>query len=248
MAEQSGEWNQVKRRGGRLRNLPKPVNNAADSLSDGLRPNPNPELSVGDLLKYHKFVTEGWRTSTWWAQVRQIVESALGKPTCPVITKAVCLGSGPYEPSNGSQRAKWTAHMQTAAFCFLVEYLEHRTGRDITCVVQEPRFTQTDKEFCTRIGLTAVDTPEGFSIVDENTLLFGIHLELDIYNQALTKLPAVYVGSSLQEWKKVINHDSDTENPLMAFSKMDQTYDKFVFPDIDYMYSSTVMYWRRAEN
>ncbi|KAK4096367.1 hypothetical protein N658DRAFT_511280 [Parathielavia hyrcaniae] len=248
MAEQSGEWNQVQRRGGRLRNLPKPENKAAVSLSDDLRPNPNPELSVDDLLKYHKSAAESWRTSAWWAQVRQILESALGKPTCPVITKAVCLGPGPYEPSNGSHRAKWTAHMQTAAFCFLVEDLEHRTGRDITRVVQEPRFTQTDKDFCTRIGLTAVDSPEGFAVVDENTLLFGIHLEVEIYNQALTRLPAVYVGSSLQEWEKVIHHDMGAESPLLAFSKMDETYDKFVFPDIDYMYSSTVLYWRRAEN
>jgi hypothetical protein len=123
MAAQDGEWSQVKRKGGRLRNIPAPANNAADSLSDGIRPNPSPELSVNDLLKYHETVTRDWQTTTWWDQVRQVLEGALDKPNRPVITKAVCLGPGPYEPSNGSSKARRTAHMQTAAFCFLVDRL-----------------------------------------------------------------------------------------------------------------------------
>jgi hypothetical protein len=114
-------------------------------------------------------------------------------------------------------------------------------------VVQEPRFTPIDQEFCARLGLEAVETPDGFSLVDENTLLFGIHMELEIYNQALSKLPGIYVGASLEEWEKVVNHDSHTEGHLAAFSKMEQTYDKHPFPDLDYMFSSTVMYWRRGE-
>jgi hypothetical protein len=71
-------------------------------------------------------------------------------------------------------------------------------------------------------------------------------MELDIYNQALAKLPAIYVGASLGEWEKVVNHDAGADNgPLAAFKKMEASYDKYVFPDIEYMFSSTVMYWRR---
>jgi hypothetical protein len=123
MAGQEGEWNQVKRKGGRLRNIPAPTNAAADSLSDGIRPNPNPELSVDDLWRYHETITKDSQTSEWWEQVRQVLESATSRPDRPVITKAVCLGPGPYEPSNGSSKARRTAHLQTAAFCFMVDHL-----------------------------------------------------------------------------------------------------------------------------
>lgn len=114
-------------------------------------------------------------------------------------------------------------------------------------MVQEPRFTQTDKDFCAKLCLDAVESPAGFSLVDESTLLFGIHMELEIYNQAMVILPAIYVGASLQEWEKVVGHGSETEDPLTAYYKMEKTYDRYPFPDLDYMFSSTVMYSRRAE-
>jgi hypothetical protein len=121
------------------------------------------------------------------------------------------------------------------------------SGRDIRCVVQEPRFTQTDREFCTRLGLEVVDSPDAFAMVDENTLLYGIHMELDIYNQALASLPGLFVGASLKEWEKVVNHDSKAKSPLAAFSTMDATYASYTFPDFDYMFSSTIMYCRRSQ-
>ncbi|KAK4247716.1 hypothetical protein C7999DRAFT_14306 [Corynascus novoguineensis] len=246
-AGQDTEWNQVKRKGGRLRNIPAPMNQAADSLSDGIRPNPNPELSVDDLWKYHHAVTKEWQSSEWWQQLRQLLESASDRPNRPVITRAVCLGPGPYEPSNGSSKARKTAHMQTAAFCYIVDNLKSLGVQDIKCVVQEPRFTSIDKEFCARLGLEVAESPDGFSLVDENTLLFGIHMELDIYNQALATLPAIYVGASLEEWERVVDHGSSTESPLAAYVKMDQNFDKYPFPDIDYMFSSTVIYWKRGD-
>jgi hypothetical protein len=115
-------------------------------------------------------------------------------------------------------------------------------------VVQEPRFTPTDKEFCAKLGLEAVDSPDAFSVVDESTLVFGIHMELDIYNQALANHPALYVGASLEEWEKVVDHGPAGEGPLALFLGMESTCDKYTFPDLDYMFSSTVVYWRRGKS
>ena len=115
-------------------------------------------------------------------------------------------------------------------------------------MVQEPRFTQTDKEFCAKLGLKAVENPDAFSLVNENTLVFGIHMELDIYNRALANRPAIYVGASLQEWEKVVGHGLGDENPLTAFSEMESACDIYAFPDLDYMFSSTVVYWRRGNS
>lgn len=125
---------------------------------------------------------------------------------------------------------------------------ESRGGQDIRCVAQEPRFTQIDKDFCATLGLEAVESPDAFAIVDENTLLFGIHMELQIYNQAMTNLPGIYVGASLKEWEKVVDHQPSSDNPLTCFSAMDTTYDIYSVPDLDYMFSSTIMYWRRGKS
>ncbi|KAK4234200.1 hypothetical protein C8A03DRAFT_18848 [Achaetomium macrosporum] len=248
MGRQEGEWNQVRRKRGRLRNILSPADGLADSVLDGIRPNPNPELSIDDLWRYHQTLRKDCEVSEWWQQVRQVLEDASNRrPKTPVITTAVCLGPGPYEPSNGSSKARRTAHMQTAAFCSIIDFLKSRSGQDIRRVVQEPRFTQADKEFCARLGLEVVESPDAFALVDENALLFGIHLELDIYNQALAKLPGIYVGVPLEQWEKVVKPDADSEGTLAAFAKMEATYAKYAFPDLDYMFSSTVMYWKREE-
>ncbi|KAK3900496.1 hypothetical protein C8A05DRAFT_35861 [Staphylotrichum tortipilum] len=249
-SQDDGSWNQVARKRGRLRHLPAPTttNEAADSLADGTRSNPYPELSVDDLWRYHQTVTKDWQTTSWWEQLHHVLESASAKTGAPSVTTAVCLGPGPYEPSTGSARARRTAHLQTAAFCAVVEYLKSKTGQDIKCMVQEPRFTTADKEFCARLGLEAVDSPDAFGMVDGSTLVFGIHMELEIYNLALKTLPAVFVGASLEEWERVVlSHQGEgEEDPLRAFKKMEEGWDRFGFPDLEYMFSSTVMYWRRG--
>lgn len=266
MASQEGEWNQVKRKGRRLRNIPAPVVAGVDSAADGIVPNPNPEFSVDDIWRYHKTTTNDWQVLEWWERMKAVMELVRNQPDRPPITTAVCLGPGPYDPSNGSAKARRTAHMQTAAFCFIVDHLswaapvsstlaprlelltccaELWSGQDIRCVVQEPRFTERDKDFCARLGLEVVDDPDAFAFVDESTLLFGIHIELDIYNQALTVLPGIYVGASLQEWERVVDHSPQSKGPLTAFTVMDATYASYTFPDLDYMFFSTIMYCRR---
>ncbi|KAJ4290051.1 hypothetical protein N0V88_006555 [Collariella sp. IMI 366227] len=143
MTTPDNTWNTVKRKGRRLRTIPTPANSAADSLEDGIRPNPKTELSADDLWRYHQTVTKDWQATELWNQ--------------------------------------------------------------------EPRFTQQDREFCSRLGLEAVESPAGFEFVDEETLVFGIHMELEIYNLALKTLPAIFVGASLQEWERVVNDKPDTE-------------------------------------
>ncbi|KAL2260667.1 hypothetical protein VTK26DRAFT_5252 [Humicola hyalothermophila] len=243
-----GEWSHVQRKGRRLRNAPMPTNVAADSLHDGLRPNPNPELSVEDLRRYHEtLISKNEVISNWWVQLREALESALSKPNPPAITKAVCLGPGPFEPNDGSPSARQTAHMQTAAFRFIVDHLKSQSNQEISCLIQEPRFTEIDKEFCSTLGLKVVESPEAFAHVDENTLLFGIHMELHVYNQAMPRLPGIYIGTSLDEWEKAVRPDAVGGESLSRFSIMDATYDTYNFPELGFLFWGTIMYWRRSE-
>ena len=110
--------------------------------------------------------------------------------------------------------------------------------------MQEPGFTQVDKEFCAELGFEVVDTPGAFTMVDSTTLVFGIHMELQTYAEALATLPGIFIGSGLDEWDKLMNVTPDLPG-LGPMRKMDAMYEKFAFPDFNYMFYGTTVYWRR---
>ncbi|KAK4197122.1 hypothetical protein QBC40DRAFT_334278 [Triangularia verruculosa] len=244
MTDSGGEWSQVKRKGRKLRNVSKSL--ADENVpSDSLQPNPKPEYSIDDISKYHDNVSKKFKESSCWDQLQKLLDSARSSHHIPCVTRAVCLGTGPYDPADGSSQARRTAHMQTAAFCAIIDKIRTETKQEIKCFIQEPRFTQTDKEFCTTLGLEAVDSPGGFGLVDNNTLLFAIHLELEICNLAMRNtLPAIFIGTGLDEWLRVVDNTKERSGPLHRFFKLEGNYHKLTFPDLDYIFSSTSIYLR----
>lgn len=71
----------------------------------------------------------------------------------------------------------------------------------IPCSFQEPRFTLNDTEFLTNLGHTVVESPAAFEAVDEDALVFAIHMYRPIYEAALEKaLPAMFVGTGWDVW------------------------------------------------
>lgn len=121
---------------------------------------------------------------------------------------------------------------------------EHKIKR----VIQEPMFTQIDKDFCVELGFQVADTPDAFPMVDEQTLVYGIHMELRTYYLALATLPTAFIGGGLNEWERVIDFDPSLKEFIGPISKMDATYTKYPFPDMNYIFSSTTMYWRKGDD
>lgn len=110
-------------------------------------------------------------------------------------------------------------------------------------------FTETDKAFCATLGLKAVDSPGAFSVIDEDTMVFAIHMELGTYSQVLsTHVPALFVGSDPENWETAARVDSGIQADLEGYARIEQTHGKVVFPDLDMMFFSTVLYWRRGES
>jgi len=280
-------------RGGRLRHIPTITaatptqTKTGDKLKDesnpsipglGIIPNPSPEFSVADIKKHHDAFLKDWLASSCWKTLQATLAAALstsesngsgsgsGSRRPPIIKKAICLGPGPYDPSNGSFAARRTAHMQTACFRSIVQTIEGFQsqsqqgghGEKIKCIIQEPAFTTTDEGFCrSHLGFEVARSPDAFGMVDADTLLFGIHMELQTYHLALTDtepghgglaltLPAVYVGAGLSEWETMMDFDPSVKELLGPFAEMDASYEKRPFPDLNYMFSSTVMYWRKG--
>lgn len=84
-------------------------------------------------------------------------------------------------------------------------------------------------------------------MVDSTTLVFGIHMELQTYADALATLPGIFIGSGLEEWEKLMNVGPDLPG-LGTMREMDAIYDKFSFPDLNFIFYGTTVYWRRRSN
>ncbi|KAK0632938.1 hypothetical protein B0T14DRAFT_560576 [Immersiella caudata] len=248
MGQEEGEWSQVTRKRGRT--VPEQQQQHQQqqlkdqALLSGIHPNPKPELTAAEIRKFHDQVDQEWRISGCWQKLQEALLEGCATPDGPLITAAICLGPGPFDPANGSLLVKRTAHMQTAAFWSIVANLESQSGRRIKRIVQEPGFTQVDKEFCGELGFDVVDTPGAFTMVDSTTLVFGIHMELQTYAEALATLPGIFIGSGLDEWEKLMNVTPDLPG-LGPMREMDAMYEKFAFPDLNYMFYGTTVYWRR---
>jgi len=124
LGKEDGEWSQVTRKRGRKQpttEQPKASND--QSLLTGIRPNPNPELTVEEIRKYHDLVTQEWQESACWKALQQLLQTCRETPGRPTVDTAICLGPGPFDPANGSSLTRRTAHMQTAAFGSIVSNL-----------------------------------------------------------------------------------------------------------------------------
>lgn len=126
MGQGDGEWNQVTRKRGR--NKPAIEQSKSEGLLGGIRPNPNPELTVAEIRKYHESVDQEWRSSGCWEKLQKALLEGCAARDAPLLTSAICLGPGPFDPANGSLLVRRTAHMQTAAFASIVANLGRAFG------------------------------------------------------------------------------------------------------------------------
>lgn len=69
-------------------------------------------------------------------------------------------------------------------------------------ITQEPVLTPNDTTFLKEsLSHKIVASPEAFEIVDEQTLVFGVHLYRPVYAAALKKcLPGMFVGTAADVW------------------------------------------------
>lgn len=75
-----------------------------------------------------------------------------------------------------------------------------------------------DKAFCESIGFEVVDTPGAFGMIDEHTLLYGIHLYMPVWAEALKGgLPGCYIGTPVELLERYVHlqehYDSGTAIP-----------------------------------
>ncbi|KAI4866458.1 hypothetical protein F4820DRAFT_416638 [Hypoxylon rubiginosum] len=235
------EWTRVRRKG--RRHLEKHQGTDPNSHFSGPTPR-QPFLSIFDIQSEHRRITDQWESSTCCLRLREIVTS---RSSHSGVSQAICFGLGSFDPENGSWEGRRTAHVQLAAFLCIVEQLQRNSSQAIACLFQEPLFNSVDKAFIQSLGHEIVDSPEGFDRVTPSTLVFGIHLYRDIYNQTVAKhLPAMFVGTSYDVWEEFRGF---SQSEFAKMKELDEQCAKVEFPeDPGYAtFSSTTIHWKRQD-
>ncbi|OTB09828.1 hypothetical protein K445DRAFT_323612 [Daldinia sp. EC12] len=242
-AQPEKEWTRVHHKGRRRRKSPQYAakSDISGSIANSIR---SSSLSGPEIMEEHKRITRQWETSICHHKLNEIFESRISHFT---ISDAICFGTGSFDPEDGSWEIKRKAHIQLAAFLFIVEKFQRSSSRRIRCVFQEPVFNTSDKDFIRALGHEVVDSPTGFERVSPSTLVFGVHLYRDIYAQAIAKcLPAMFIGTPREVWEECYGSDHSNWIELDELSKK---CDKVMFPeDAGYTtFSSTAIHWRRYD-
>lgn len=211
-ANEQSEWTRVSRKGKGKRSNRQTKNVEAlppvAGAPENFLPNPAPQLSVQDIRFQHDKIATKWRSTSSCSKLREIVKANAASHA--PITRAICLGLGAFDPEDGSWLAQRRSHIQMAAFLTIVDTLEEcyngvEKERDtrIACFYQEPRFAQPDKDFIASLQGKIVESPASYHLIDETTLVFGVHLYRDIWADALQRsLPGMFVGTGWDVWEQ----------------------------------------------
>ncbi|KAF9871988.1 hypothetical protein CkaCkLH20_10620 [Colletotrichum karsti] len=234
------EWSFVKSKSRFRRNPPKvPAKYLNASKTDN---EPRTYKSVAEITaEYENFKTR-WRDTTCHSKIKELVKANAGDGRR--VRRAVCLGVGTFDPEDGGWDAKRRSYIQLDGFLTVVEVLSEIYDDVIPCSFQEPRFTTNDTEFLTNLGHKVVESPAAFEAVDEDTLVFAIHMYRPIYELALEKAsPAMFVGTGWDVWDGA---GTMKDGEFKCMSGMHRSHKQFAFPqDGTYTsFSSTCLYWR----
>ncbi|TDZ39726.1 hypothetical protein CTRI78_v010488 [Colletotrichum trifolii] len=234
---QEEEWTFVKTKS-RFRRAPPKVPSALKAKHD----EPRVYKPAADIAGEYESFRVRWRETPCHGHIKQLIRSNVRKHK--KVRRAVCLGVGTFDPEDGGWDAKRRSFIQLEGFLTVVEVLSELYNESIPCTLQEPRFTPGDVGFLTGLGHDVVESPSAFDAVDEDTLVFAIHMYRPIYEMALEKtLPAMFVGTGWDTWDGV---GLLAEGDFKCMSDMHRSHTHFDFPqDGNHTtFSSTCLYWR----
>ncbi|KAJ0295527.1 uncharacterized protein N0V96_005493 [Colletotrichum fioriniae] len=195
------EWIHVKSKSRSRRSAPKPPVKGPGAISKPAEPRSH--KSVIDITaEYHSFKSK-WRETICCLSLKKLVRDNFEGHRR--VRKAVCLGVGTFDPEDGGWDAKRRSYIQLDAFLTVVEVLSELYKESIPCLFQEPRFTLNDEAFLTSLGHEVVESPAAFEAVDEETIVFAVHMYRPIYEATLGKaVPAMFVGTGWDVWDECV--------------------------------------------
>jgi hypothetical protein len=171
---------------------------------------PPPKLTLIELRKQFNTHLETWESSQTWQQLKNALSKDILNQSQIGIENIVCIGLG--SPS-GFVQGGWVdrrsvAMYQLAALTTIIDCVKQHNATssptqqdaaEMKIMAQDPVFNALDIELLCLLGMTVVDSPEGFNDVTEKTLLFAPGAERRHLRLMLPADPVMVFGGPLEE-------------------------------------------------
>ena len=113
------------------------------------------------------------------------------------VDNVVVLGLGSLQSARREGRR--ASATQLAALQTITKTLGE--ANELKVILQEPQFTELDKEFLKSLGYEVVEDPAAFSQITESSLVYAIHCYAQIYKAVSEgSRPAVLIGTDVENF------------------------------------------------
>jgi SRR1. len=253
-----GGWTHVTRGG----NVPR---RAVKTTEGELLPaDPPSKLTIGELEKQYETHRERWNESSTSEILTHALRERLAR-SMKDIDNIVCIGLG--SPS-GFLRGGWVDRRsvslyQLAALASIAEFfsksypvslkLSRNTNnsisqkksdtdsRTVKVFAQDPVFNDFDKELLQSLGITMVEDPKAFELVNEHTFLYCPGAERAHLDRILASNPAILFGGPL-------DNISPEQEVLASYVQERSSLQLPTFEPHEHAFWNMRIYWKYGDN
>lgn len=149
-----------------------------------------------ELKQEFEYWKKQWEGSSACAELKSLLVEGEQKGERRKTQNAVFLGMGSLQ--NSRREGRRASATQLAALQMITDVLG---TKGMKVVLQDPQFTELDKEFLGGMGYKVVDDPDAFRRITEDSLVYAIHCYVDVY-KAISEgpKPALLIGTDIENF------------------------------------------------
>ncbi|KAI1428469.1 hypothetical protein F5Y12DRAFT_25968 [Xylaria sp. FL1777] len=191
----------------------------------------NPPTPPEEDFNLYQAIEQQWKTSQHFEQVQEVLASVEIPST---LTKAIGLGLGPLVLKS---RVFERCVFQHA----LVSVLRQKFSISSKPFVQDPIYTQRDKDILYSAGLTVLEDPQALLELDESSILLTISPGLPVKDIVVdTCRPGIII------WNKEVPDIRSLRHSPRVKKMIENEYSEVVFPNYEKAYRNLVMLIRKS--
>lgn len=160
-------------------------------------PRPNSGVSLEIMMARYRFLESKWLESASYAALKTMLSKDRVDQGKGPVSKCVILGSGSFSATTLGRED--VSFYQIAAFKSAVDLISQAQGVLPSSYAQEPYYTELDIEFLATLGITAVEHPRGFDLVDDACFAYSPCAERWVELQIMYSQPRLWLNVRLQD-------------------------------------------------
>ncbi|KAI0137845.1 hypothetical protein F4776DRAFT_670821 [Hypoxylon sp. NC0597] len=184
-----------------------------------------PDCTTEDLYLELGNARKEWEQSEHHAQLRNLLASV--KLPCD-IKKVIGFALGSFSFPNWGQRCR----VQHSILMSIHQWASANMGEKTKpqCYVQDPAYSNREKQILEEMGVTALNDPWGFLEADESSIIISISPDVPV-RQIITDIarPAMILWDKLDEWAPDGALDADPPSSRVI-EMLSNEYTAFEFP------------------